>query len=310
MNDKSHVSKSLSAIGLLVLAFSLSGSTVNPADIYLPQLKNSDPDARIAALRELLTSLDSRIPEAMLALLSDEGNSIRRLAARAIGSRWWQIPKDKVDSYVKALQGNLKSEMDLEDEKNMAERAIGLLSQKYDSKMFSRSPNGRWVIYERRGFPCLIDTTTFTEELLGWSPSPPADRRTDPFLEMSPWFFGGNSPIGQDEALWHSTKEAVALSVSISRRATSVWIWEHKYGVQKLTRSELIKLLHPKGKIDEPNPITAEIKEWKGDDLLVRVNWGRDWKEKGNIVGDAVVAWNLETHQWREISERYRPGGE
>src|SRR5207244_3842797 len=175
----------------------------NPADVYLPQLKDKDADVRIAALRELLTSLDSRMPEAMLPLLSDEGNSIRRLAARAIGSRWWQIPKEKAESYVNALEHNLRSEVDFEDEKNMTERAIG-----------------------------------------------------------------------QDEALWHPTREAVALSVSVSRRATSVWIWEHKHGVQKLNRSELIKLLHPKGKIDEPNPITAEFKEWKGDDLLVSVGWG------------------------------------
>jgi hypothetical protein len=150
----------------------------------------------------------------------------------------------------------------------------------------------------------LIDTTTFTEELLGWSHAYNRDS------EMPPWWFSGNSPIGQDESLWHPTKEVVALSVSISKRATSVWIWEHKYGLHKLTHAEMVKLLHPKGEIDEPNPLNAEIKGWKGDDLLVGVNWGRDWKEKGNIVGDAVVAWNLETHQWRKISERYRPGGE
>jgi len=73
-------------------------------------------------LRQLLTSLDSRIPEAMLSLLSDEGNSIRRLAARAIGSRWWQIPKEKTESYLNALQHNLRSEIDFEDEKNMGHR--------------------------------------------------------------------------------------------------------------------------------------------------------------------------------------------
>jgi len=172
----------------------------------------------------------------------------------------------------------------------MAERAIGLLRRRYDSKMFSRSQNGRWVIYERRGFPCLIDTTTYTEELVGWAPV--YNRNS----EMPPWLFGGNSPIGQDEALWHPTREAVALSVSVSRRATSVWIWEHKHGVQKLNRSELIKLLHPKGKIDEPNPITAEFKEWKGDDLLVSVGWG--FKDEGS----ATIAWNLANHGWRVVS--------
>jgi HEAT repeats len=304
VTNKQQVCRLISAIGLILIAFCISGSTTNPADIYLPQLKDKDPDVRIEALRELLTSLDSRILEAMLPLLSDEGNSIRRLAARAVGSRWWQIPKEKSERYVSALEKNLRPEVDFEDEKNMAERGIGLLTRRYDSKMFSRSPNGRWVIYERRDFPCLIDTTTSTEELIGWSP---AYNRNS---EMPPWLFGGNSPIGQDEALWHPTKEVVALSVSISKRATSVWIWEHKYGLHKLTHPEMVKLLRPKGEIEEPNPLTAEIKEWKGDDLLVGVNWGRDWKEKGNIVGGAVVAWNLETHQWRKISKRYRPGGE
>jgi len=289
VSNRKYVSTPIVAIGLVLVAFCISGSTTNPADIYLPQLKDKDADVRIAALRELLTSLDSRIPEAMLPLLSDEGNSIRRLAARAIGSRWWQIPKDKSDSYVNALEHNLRSEVDFEDEKNMAERGIGLLTRHYDSKMFSRSPNGRWIIYERRGFPCLIDTTTFTEELLGWSPV--YNRNS----EIPPWWFSSNSPIGQDEARWLD-KEVVALSVSISKRATSVWIWEHKHGVQKLNRSELIKLLHPKGKIDEPNPITAEFKEWKGDDLLVSVGWGFEDE------GSATIAWNLANHGWRVIS--------
>jgi len=304
VSDKPRVSTLIAVIGLIVVAFCITGSSVNPADIYLPQLKDKDADTRIAALRELLTSLDSRIPEAMLPLLSDEGNSIRRLAARAIGSRWWQIPKEKAESYVNALEHNLRPEIDFEGEKNMAERAIGLLTKHYDFKMFSRSPNGQWIIYERRSFPCLLDTRTYTEELLGWSASYNRDS------EMPPWLFDGNSPIGPDEALWHPTKDVVALSASVSKRATSVWIWEHKYGLHKLTHPEMVRLLHPKGEFDEPNPLNAEIKEWKGNDLLVGVNWGRDWREKGNVVGDAVVAWNLETHQWRKISERYRPGGE
>ncbi len=294
MTNQPQVLRPLGVIGLILVAFFISGSTTNPADINLPQLKDKDPDVRIAALRELLTSLDSRIPEAMLPLLSDEGNSIRRLAARAIGSRWWQIPKEKTDSYVNALEKDLRPEVDFEDEKHMAERGIGLLTRRYDSKMFSRSPNGRWILYERRGFPCLIDTTTYTEELLGWLSVSNHD------LEMPPWLFGGNSPIGQDEALWHPEKEAVALSVSLSRRATSVWIWEHKHGVQKLTRSELIKLLHPKGKIEEPNSLTAEIKGWNDDDLFVSVGWGFE-----PVIGKAEVAWNLSQHKWRAISKEY-----
>ncbi|HJX98284.1 MAG TPA: HEAT repeat domain-containing protein [Chthoniobacterales bacterium] len=295
MSNKKHVSTPIAAIVLILVAFCISGSSVNPADVYLPQLKDKDPDVRVEALRQLLTSLDSRIPDAMLPLLSDEGNSIRRLAARAIGSRWWQIPKEKTDSYVTALQSNLKTEVDYEDETHMAERAIGLLTKKYDSKMFSRSPNGRWVIYERYSFPCLIDTTTSTEELIGWSPGSKRD------VEMPPWLFGGNSPIDENEARWHPDKEAVALSVGISRRATSVWIWEHQHGIEKLNRSELIKLLHPKGKTDEPNPLTTEIKGWNGDELLVSVEWGSE-----PVIGKAQVAWNVSQHKWRAISTKYQ----
>ena len=293
--NSNQFSKVFAAIALLLVAFCISGSTANPVDVYLPQLKDKDPDVRVEAVRQLLTSLDSRIPEAMLSLLTDEGNSVRRLAARAIGSRWWQIPKDKIDTYVQSLQGNLKAEQDFEDEKNMAERATGLLTQKYDSKMFSRSPNGRWVIYERYSFPCLIDTTTYTEELIGWSAGSKGDSG------MLPWWYGGNSPVDPDQARWHPGKEAVALSVGISRRATSVWVWEHQHGVEKLDPSKLIKLLHPKGKTDEPNPLTAEMKGWKGDDLFVSVSWGTE-----PTIGKAEVAWNVSQHKWRVISTKYQ----
>jgi hypothetical protein len=214
-------------------------------------------------------------------------HSIQNVKIEAVG-------KPQETPQMRALQHNLRSEIDFEDEKNMAERAIGLLTKRYDSKMFSRSPNSRWVIYERYSFPCLIDTTTYTEELIGWSPVSKRD------VEMPPWWFGGNSPIDQDEALWHPSKEAVALQVATSRRATNVWIWEHKYGLHKLQRSELIKLLQPKGKIDEPNPLTAEIKEWNGDDVFVSVGWGFE-----PVIGKAVVAWNLSQHKWRAISKEY-----
>ncbi len=292
MSNKPQVSTPIAAIGLILVAFCISGSTVNPADVYLPQLKVKDADVRIAALRELQIFLDSRIPEAMLPLLSDEGNSIRRLAARAIGSRWWQIPTEKSEGYVNALAQNLRSEF--EDEKNMAERAVGLLTRHYDSKVFSRNPNGRWVIYERRGLPCLIDTTTYTEELLGWP------RSKNGGLETLLCAFG-NEVFGED-ALWHPRKEAVALNVLETRRATTVWIWEHRFGLHKLGRAELINLLQPKGEIDEPHPINATIKEWKDNELQVSVGWG--W-ERG---GSAVIGWDLSSHKWRVISRGQREG--
>jgi hypothetical protein len=111
---------------------------------------------------------------------------------------------------------------------------------------------------------------------------------------------GTNPPIVM--VAWHPTKEAVAFLIGQSRRASTVWIWQHRFGVRKLQRSALIKLLHPKGRIDEPTPITADIKEWKGDELHVSVEWG-PWDATGaHQEQGAVVAWDLSKHSWRVIS--------
>jgi len=209
-------------------------------DAFFAELNSPDPDVRIAAVRALQTSLDPRIPDAMLPLLADEGNSIRRLAARAIGSRWWQIPKEKVPQFITALRRNENSDFD--DERNMVARAIGLMTRDYTSKMFACSANKHWVIYERRWLPCLIDTKTDTEELLDWP---------------------------RDETL----------------------------GLELFLPAIGNELLHPKGVIEEPNPITAEIEGWKGNELHVSVGWGRD----GN---SAVVALDLSKNSWRIVSAR------
>jgi len=268
------------------IAYAIPQSGSDPTDALLAQLKNSEPDARIAAVRELQTSLDPRIPDAMLSLLSDEGNSIRRLAARAIGSRWWQISKEKVSQFVEALRRNENSEF--EDERNMVARAIALLTRDYNSKMLARSGNDRWVVYERHGLPCLIDTTTDTEELLGW----PRDESTTSEGTLVPAL--GNEPLG-DAVVWHPTKEAVAFSVLKSRRSVMIWIWEHSFGMQKLQPAMLMEILKLKEPVDEPNPFTAQIKEWKNNELYVSVGWGSDEES-------AIVAWDLSKHTWRVVS--------
>src|SRR5262249_16887240 len=291
MSGRQILSKCCSAIAMVLIGFGITGSAGDTVAIALGQLKNADAEVRIEAVRQLLTSLDSRIPETMLSLLTDQGDSIRRLAARAIGSRWWQIPKDKTADYTKALAQNQKPEMDFEMEKNMADRAIGLLTRRYDSKMFSKSPNGRWVNYERYGLPCLIDTTTESEELLGWP------RTKNGGIEMLVGSFG-NVPFSDDDAVWHPSKEAIALSVLQSRRDSTVWIWEHKFGLQKLLRSELSRLRHPKGKVDESYRVDATIKGWKGDELQVSATGGLDESE------GALIGWDLSKHKWRVISRQ------
>ena len=59
MSNKTHVSAPVATIGLVLVAFCISGSTTNPADVYLPQLKDKDADVRIAALRELTSGEDA-----------------------------------------------------------------------------------------------------------------------------------------------------------------------------------------------------------------------------------------------------------
>jgi hypothetical protein len=100
------------ALTLTLSLFALSCPAQEPANIdqTLRNLQSGDLDTRQAAMVDLQYSLDPRIPDACLAVLQQEGDSIRRLAARAIGSRWHQIPKDRIPLFVKALQPHLESD--------------------------------------------------------------------------------------------------------------------------------------------------------------------------------------------------------
>jgi hypothetical protein len=98
----------------------------------------------------------------------------------------------------------------------MVARAIDLLTRNYTSNMVARSKNKRWAVYERRGLPCLIDTETNTEELLGW----PRDETSG--LELFLPAIGNGSL--SESVSWHPAKEAVAFSILQTRRATTVWI--------------------------------------------------------------------------------------
>jgi hypothetical protein len=117
-----------------------------------------------------------------------KGTQFAELRRGQLGVRWWQISKEKVPQFVQVLRRNENSAF--EDEMNMVARGIGLLTRDYKSKMLARNGNGRWVVYERRGLPWLIDTTTDTEELLGW----PRDESTTSEGMLVPAL--GNEPLG------------------------------------------------------------------------------------------------------------------
>lgn len=267
-------------------AFAANGSI----DAQLAKLKNADADVRIEALREVQTSLDPRLPDVMLKLLADEGNSIRRLAARGVGSRWWQIPKERVPDFVKALKRNEKSEY--EDEVNMIHRALTLLHRDYTGNMIARSPNKRWVIYERRGLPCLIDTRTGTEELLGWKEGDAAS------LDAA-W---GNGTL-ETSVRWHAAGDTAALSILLGRKASCVWIWRHQAGVRKLEMPEIVKALGIREKdVFLGGGFFTEVKEWKGDELRFEVTFSTARKEE-MIEHTATLGWNAAKKTLRVISK-------
>jgi len=263
-----------------------------PADASadLARLKNPDAEVRVEALRALQTSLDPRIPEAMLPLLADEGNSVRRLAARAVGSRWWQISKARVPAFVAALKRNETSEF--EDEKNMVQRGIGLLTRNYGGKMLPRSADGRWVIYERLGLPCLIDTKTETEELLGWAPDD-----TDGSLS-SAW---GNGETAES-VRWHDKKDIAALSIIVNRKESVVWIWRHQSGLRMIEVDEIVKALgRREDDIHLGGGFFVDVKGWKGDELRFEVSY---CTKKGESYSDrtAVLGWDASKNKLRAIS--------
>jgi hypothetical protein len=252
--------------------------------LLLNRLRSADMHNRYEAFVELQTSLDPRIPEACLPLLQLEGDTTRRLAARAIGSRWHQISKERLPVFTAALKAQLKSDED--GLVNMARRGIALLNRNYGDTMVSRSKSKRWVIYERRLLPCLIDTHTMTEELLGY----PEDENQF-------------SMEGEDNVKWHPKQDMVALALH-QRRTSFVWVWVHGKGLRKLETNDLIKTLGDKARNIKPSSgFHSKIIGWKGDSLdftlLYESSVGDDWFEN-----EATLRWNATTDNIIIISDK------
>ena len=247
----------------------------------LAQLQSDDLETRYAAMRQLGTSNDPRLPDACLSVLNKEGHSIRRLAARAIGSLWHQIPKERVPVLTAALNAQLESEHD--GLKNMARRGIALLNRNYDSAMVSRSANKRWVIYERHGLPCLIDTGNETEELLGFGTE----------AKFMPAFL--NVEVAP-AAVWHPEKEMVALGISEDRRHSTIWVWEHQKGLRQFQHEDALKALGIANESDRLGIyFISSIVGWKPEGLEFSVSFSV--KRDGEFIfyDDRKILWDLES---------------
>lgn len=241
----------LSVIALHHLSGSPTDEAIRSALDKLGQ--EAAPDAHLAALHRLATSLDPRIPGACLPMLESPGESVRRNAARAIGSRWWQIAGEQIPAYVSALKACRGSEDSAVQ--RMCDRGIGLLGRSHEGAMFSRSRNRRWVIYERHGNPCLIDTRNSTEELLG----PTEGFYFLPALQ--------NSPV-QDHCHWHPKLEMAALEIAILRRTREIWVWRHPEGLRTIGHERIAGLLESaEGKVHPESGFHTDFKGWSGQRL-------------------------------------------
>jgi hypothetical protein len=255
----------------------------------LKQLGNGDPDVQLDALRELTTSLDPRIPDACLPLLKSGGDSVRRIAARAIGSRWQQIPAERVPIFVKALKKNLDS--DKPGEANTCRRGIGLLERTYANSMFSRSSDKRWVIYERFKKPCLIDTRNQTEEILG------PDVEGDFFPAYS------NREV-LPYCIWHPKEEMAAMTIQIFRWPREIWIWKHATGLRPMHVAELVPLLKPaKGEVLPGAAFEINPVGWNGLVLEFTANYATADEEQFTDH-TATLNWDSTTDQVRLIGDK------
>lgn len=280
--------------------FFIAASTVcalaTTVDAALQHLKDSDPGLRLDALKELEFSLDPRIPDAVLPLLSDEGDSIRAHAARAVGSRWWQIPNEHAGKFISALQLNADAkEPDKESalrESSMGLRGIGLLNRDYNNSSFSRSPDKRWVIYERFSCPCLLDTQNFTEELLGWKPNNDGKGEGHGCSFTPIW----NRSTVREEVFWHPSSKMVACSTGWARYDGDILIWGHRKGIVRLgMTADAGKVLRAAGL--QVGPFWLRAVGWRGDVLEFDVMAWEDPRLESCRLG-----WDSRTGKIRIIS--------
>lgn len=229
----------------------------------IADLSSPDVNVRRKAIDAIQTLDDSAIPAACLPLLKDEGFSIRRQAARAIGSRFSEVPDDQRKTYVAALKTCAAEGP--EDVTLICQRAIGLLTSNYKFPSFSVGPKKKWVLYERRRLPVIAPVKGGPHNLV----SPVAidfDGKPD-LLKME---VTNESAEELFQPHWHPGGEALAFTMHLQRRFyTPVCVWS--------ATSDKVKILEArslKGVLPSRYPAwgtTTEFARWDGDKVIVRV---------------------------------------
>lgn len=229
----------------------------------IARLASPDMAVRRAAVEAVQTLEDPRIPASCLPLLKDEGTSTRRQAARAIGSRFFDVPADQKKIYVAALRECADQASDRT--KVVCERAIGLLTENYDFPAFSVGPKKKWVLYERRRLPVIAPVKGGEHQLLSpvWN-----DRENGKELLK---LMETNEAVKElFDPRWHPGGEAVAFSMVLQRRYFHpIFIWSAgAMEVMVLEPKSLKPLLPPRY---PAWGTTSDFVRWEGSKAIVRI---------------------------------------
>jgi hypothetical protein len=247
-------------------------------------LRSANLEVRRDAIDRVQTMSDPRIPEACLPLLEDAGLSIRRQAARAIGSRADQIPAKRRPIFVAALR-KCAQQSD-ESTALVIQRSIGLLTRDYRSPAFSVSPNGRWVLYEQRRRPMILDTRERQHQLL-------APRSREPWFESDKVVKRGELISGgkktkllklmvtnesatelfangpeKKTAHWHPKSRGLAFTLRLQARFyVPICLWRARDGQLTVWSASSFRKFFGKPQWGT----TTEFVRWSGDRAIIRI---------------------------------------
>ena len=269
----------ITRLGFATIVLLLSLNSIPAYDLsdsvgvdWFEALRSPDIGSRHLAINAIQTLDNPFLAEACLPLLQDPGDSIRRQAARAIGSRFDQIPKEKIGEYVAALRTCEAGGP--EDVTLLCQRAIGLLTRKYKGAPFSVSPDGKWVLYERRRLAVIADAEKDIHHLLH-----PVEIATDPagdpqFSSRALKLSLTNEPASDlFEPHWHPNRAALAFTPRI------MWRFYHAVCIWSAERNEVIVLspesdiIHPflKGTRYPDCGVTSEFVKWNKNKAIIRI---------------------------------------
>jgi len=250
------------APALLFLAAAMSLHAADPAK-EIARLASPDIAVRRAAVEAVQTLDDPGIPAACLPLLKDEGVSIRRQAARAIGSRFSDVPAEQRKIYLAALKQC--EALGPADNALICQRAIGLLTSNFSFPSFSVGPRKKWVLYERRKLPVVTLVKGGNHELL--SPVWTAWNGEPELLKMA---ITNESAEELFAPHWHSSGEAVAFTMKLQRRwFHPIFVWSAGSPDLKVLEPKSLKPLLPPR---YPNwGTTSDFVKWDGTKAVIRI---------------------------------------